>query len=311
MYGYIYLTTNLINNKKYIGKHKSNIFEPDKYMGSGKYLNFAFKKYGKENFKCSLLEECFSNKELNDKEIYWISYFNAVDSDDFYNIGIGGEGYSHKNHISIVKDNKQKFIPKDKLNYYLNNGWVKKGLTPTKETINKIKIKTTGKKRSQEFSLKRSLFMKGKLLDETTKEKMSKSHLGKDNCSRKNKIAVYNKDLDKVSYIDKQELNKYLDLGWVKQGKSHSLESKENHSKAQSNRVYIHNQSIIKHVLNTEVNYYLTQGWKLGKIDNLNHSQNSNIFWVYNKEIIDYKLVKTLKELNTYLTKGYELIEVK
>ena len=56
MYGYIYITTNLLNGKKYIGKHKSSEFEFDKYYGSGKYIKAAIKKYGLENFKCELLE---------------------------------------------------------------------------------------------------------------------------------------------------------------------------------------------------------------------------------------------------------------
>ena len=33
MYGYVYKTTNLVNHKIYIGQHKSNKFEPDKYIG--------------------------------------------------------------------------------------------------------------------------------------------------------------------------------------------------------------------------------------------------------------------------------------
>ena len=46
MFGYIYKTTNLINNKIYIGQHKSEKFEPNKYIGSGVVLLKAINKYG-------------------------------------------------------------------------------------------------------------------------------------------------------------------------------------------------------------------------------------------------------------------------
>lgn len=45
MYGYIYITTNLTNNKKYIGKHASSKFD-ENYKGSGKRLWNAINKYG-------------------------------------------------------------------------------------------------------------------------------------------------------------------------------------------------------------------------------------------------------------------------
>lgn len=45
MYGYIYLTTNLINGKKYIGKHKSLTFD-DSYFGSGKNSSTSYIKRG-------------------------------------------------------------------------------------------------------------------------------------------------------------------------------------------------------------------------------------------------------------------------
>lgn len=89
MYGYIYLTTNLINGKKYIGQHKASKFEPDKYIGSGVWFKKAVLKYGKENFKCELIQECSSFDELNKQEEYWIKYFNAVESELFYNIDAG------------------------------------------------------------------------------------------------------------------------------------------------------------------------------------------------------------------------------
>ena len=69
MYGYIYETTNLINGKKYIGKHKSIDFDPN-YKGSGQVLKKAFSKYGKNNFKCVIIEKCDNLKDLNTKEIF-------------------------------------------------------------------------------------------------------------------------------------------------------------------------------------------------------------------------------------------------
>ena len=45
MIGYIYKTTHLTNNKIYVGKHEAKVFEPNKYIGSGKILKLAIKKY--------------------------------------------------------------------------------------------------------------------------------------------------------------------------------------------------------------------------------------------------------------------------
>ena len=90
MYGYIYLTTNLINNKKYIGQHKATKFS-ESYKGSGSCITRAFKKYGKQNFNTIILEECNSLESLNARESYWIKYYNAVASAEYYNILPGGQ----------------------------------------------------------------------------------------------------------------------------------------------------------------------------------------------------------------------------
>jgi len=85
----IYKTTNLINNKIYIGQDSQN--NPE-YFGSGKILNNAIKKYGKSNFKKEILEECSSKEELNEREIYWINKLNSMDTNIGYNIATGGHG---------------------------------------------------------------------------------------------------------------------------------------------------------------------------------------------------------------------------
>jgi len=54
MYGYIYKTTNILNNKIYIGKKESSSFV-ETYYGSGTVLKQAIKKYGQENFKIEIL----------------------------------------------------------------------------------------------------------------------------------------------------------------------------------------------------------------------------------------------------------------
>lgn len=91
MYGYIYITTNTVNNKKYIGKHKSKSFD-ESYKGSGVCLNYAINKYGKSSFVTKILEWCETKEELNQREKYYIEYYNAVLRDDFYNVAHGGEG---------------------------------------------------------------------------------------------------------------------------------------------------------------------------------------------------------------------------
>ena len=93
MYGFIYITTNHINGKQYIGQKKydkSNKWK--KYLGSGIALKRAIEKYGESNFSKEIIEECETKEVLDDREKYWINYYNAVDSDDFYNIASGGDG---------------------------------------------------------------------------------------------------------------------------------------------------------------------------------------------------------------------------
>jgi len=85
----VYITTNITNGKKYIGKDVAN---KKYYLGSGKALKLAITKYGKQNFIKEILAEVDTHEELIEMEKYYINYYNACNSTLFYNIAQGGLG---------------------------------------------------------------------------------------------------------------------------------------------------------------------------------------------------------------------------
>lgn len=109
----VYKTINLITRKIYIGK---SVKENKNYFGSGKIIKKAIKKYGIKNFKKEILEYCSSQKELNEKEIYWIKKLNSKIPNG-YNILSGGTGEDFFLHLS--EKQKQKHLKK------IRNGWNK------------------------------------------------------------------------------------------------------------------------------------------------------------------------------------------
>lgn len=90
-YGFIYITTNMINGKRYIGQKKfCNGWQT--YLGSGTLFRKALKKYGKENFIRDIVAIAYTKEELDNLEIQFIYNYNANDRDKFYNITKGGGG---------------------------------------------------------------------------------------------------------------------------------------------------------------------------------------------------------------------------
>lgn len=90
---FIYETTNKLNGKKYIGLCSRS---DDGYLGSGVILKQAINKYGKDNFERIILDTADSYDELLLKEEYYIKLFNAVESDQYYNLVDGGHAGNSK-----------------------------------------------------------------------------------------------------------------------------------------------------------------------------------------------------------------------
>jgi len=125
----IYKTTNLINGKIYIGQDTNN---NEKYLGSGKLLKMAIKKYGKSSFIKEIIDSTNNKEELNLKEIFWIKHLKSNDRSIGYNITEGGEGivgYKHseeaKNKMSINTSGEKN--PMYNKTFY--QSWIESGLT--------------------------------------------------------------------------------------------------------------------------------------------------------------------------------------
>lgn len=96
--GCIYKITNIKDNKSYIGQTRTTLA----HRYSGHWSNALskngpqypmyqdMKKLGKDNFTVEQIEEC-PNDQLNDKEKYWIAYYDTFNNG--YNQTKGGAGY--------------------------------------------------------------------------------------------------------------------------------------------------------------------------------------------------------------------------
>lgn len=101
----IYKTTCLINDKIYIGQHKTKDIN-DSYLGSGKLIKRAIGKYGINNFRRDILEIAECRSTASALEEAYISKFNSTDTEIGYNISKlawGGQPHTPESKAKISK----------------------------------------------------------------------------------------------------------------------------------------------------------------------------------------------------------------
>lgn len=218
----IYKTTNLLNNKIYIGFHGTDNIN-DGYLGSGRVFLKALKRYGKENFKKEILFTFENKVDALKKEAELVSA-DFIKQGENYNCTLGGLG-------GVGKSNKGYKHSVDAINKIKEAG-KRKCKTETKV---KIGLANSGKKRSKELVDKHSEFMKqyyrerpshrlgvkhteevkkrisetkkGSVFSDETKLKMSKSMRGKQHAGKR----IINK-LTSETYKSQREASKALNI---------------------------------------------------------------------------------------------------
>jgi group I intron endonuclease len=146
---FVYLITNIINNKKYVGQTVQTIEKRftrhcwDSTWKNNMPISLAINKYGKDKFLIECLKECLSQQELDQEELRFALELNTF-SPNGYNLRAGsGSG-------SMSGETKEK-IRKSNL-----------GKKASQETLRKLSLSHTGYKVSDETKRKLSDINKGK-----------------------------------------------------------------------------------------------------------------------------------------------------
>src|SRR3990167_5304871 len=134
--GRIYIIVNKHNGKMYIGLTTKSIeVRLSGHIHDSKYrdapINRAIRKYGKDAFEIFEIETCCTIDELNEREKFFIKYFNTFDS-EHYNATSGGYNFKlsketcdkiSKSHI-VLRDTDPEWL---RYRQGENNGMYGKG----------------------------------------------------------------------------------------------------------------------------------------------------------------------------------------
>lgn len=199
----IYCIKNKVNNKEYIGlttrkleeRWKQHLYESNK-ENSWEWntpLGNAIKKYGESSFVVSVLEECFSEKELKEKEKEHISKRKSFVRYGGYNLTKGGDG---RLGYTMSEETKNKIGLGNKGKKMSPESRKKCSVAAKKRSIGKPSP-MEGKKHTEEAKKKIVSSLIGRKHSDKTKEKMSLSQKGKPKSkeaiekSRKGLLAYY------------------------------------------------------------------------------------------------------------------------
>lgn len=258
----IYRIHNKINDKNYIGQSvnvSGRLNDHKRGVKSSKYLQNSIKKYGIDNFEFLIIEYCPIDN-LNDRERYWINYYDSMNKG--YNRTSGGEstsGFTMSEESNIRKSRSLK-------GRIFNEDTRKKMSESAKGKRLSIDTK---RKLSDAFSGSNNPYY-GKTHSPEIREKISNrlKESYKDNPSRSNKISndISKRNTGRI-WINNGASNKFVSIdeyndlckdGWTK-GRLIDNSSHEN-------TVFVNKDGINKLIKVDELSYYESLGYSKGML---------------------------------------------
>ncbi|MFA5458634.1 MAG: GIY-YIG nuclease family protein [Synergistaceae bacterium] len=197
----IYKATNRANGKIYIGKTTRSLKRrlSEHFKSEKGYFPNALRKYGLQGFEFTKIENCKSENSLNEREMYWISFFGCKYPGG-YNLTDGGEGMSG-------------FSPSEATRKKLSNALG--GLTRSDDTRKKMSLSRQGIVFSENHRKNISEANRRRIFSAETRAKMSAAHKGvpmsesaRENISKAAKARVLNFPMPYMKGRGKQQLFK-------------------------------------------------------------------------------------------------------
>ena len=171
----LYQTTNLVNEKIYVGVHKvADTSRSKQYLGSGQAIKAAIKKYGRDNFVRETLAEFSCAKDAYFAEANAVNE-NFIKRDDTYNLNLGGMGCNGLTHTDEAKAKMSisAFGRIISAETRAKIGDKSRGRVISEETRNKMSASAKGRPKSEEHKAKIAAAKKGKTPTEETRVKIS------------------------------------------------------------------------------------------------------------------------------------------
>lgn len=219
----IYKITSLTNSI-YIGQSVdvySRWYFYKKYCAEGQFrLDNSLKKHGIENHKFEIIEEC-PREKLNEREIYWIQFYNSFNTPHGMNLHSGGKNY--KKSEETKERSKRALFGKKRRPYTEDEkkraSEIAKGRKFTEDHKQNISKASLGKEKSPEQIKKRldTLFKNNtNVPTEKTREKLSLAGIGR--------------------IVSKESVNKSIETKRINGTLTRTIEQKQKMSKSQQGK---------------------------------------------------------------------------
>ena len=215
MFYIIYKITNNLDNKIYIGSHKTTDVN-DGYMGSGKYLNRAIKKYGLENFTKDILFVFDSPEEMDAKEAELVNEQFLL-NESTYNLkqgGFGGFDFINKKKLNYSYTKNRQISPFVNPDRY-NDEW--HSLTHAKRKAGIKKAWEEGKMHKFNADINIEMRKRAETPEAIAKRKDTYKQIGHQQGEKNSQFGtMWVTNGEENLKIRKEELDKYLERGYNK-----------------------------------------------------------------------------------------------